>query len=112
MKKSKISLFALLLLPIAAFAQENKVVSGIIKSTDGKTPLAGVEVFVEGTDLEAYTDENGYYEIEVPEDATLTILYDGYQQIEIPIKSTESFDFSLNPLENENKQLEEVVVIG
>lgn len=112
MKKSKISLFALLLLPIAAFAQENKVVSGIIKSTDGKTPLAGVEVFVEGTDLEAYTDENGYYEIEVPEDATLTIIYDGYQQIEIPIKSTESFDFSLNPLENENKQLEEVVVIG
>ncbi|MDM1061751.1 TonB-dependent receptor [Empedobacter falsenii] len=112
MKKSKISLFALLLLPIAAFAQENKVVSGIIKSTDGKTPLAGVEVFVEGTDLEAFTDENGYYEIEVPEDATLTILYDGYQQIEIPIKSTESFDFSLNPLENENKQLEEVVVIG
>ncbi|WP_313581460.1 SusC/RagA family TonB-linked outer membrane protein [Chishuiella sp.] len=118
MRKSKIKLLALLLLPMAAFAQENKTISGIIKSNEDGTPLVGVEIYVDGTSYETFTDENGFYELSVPENSILTINFDGFQPMQIPIESTENFNLTLIPvddnlaLENENKSLDEVVVIG
>ena len=118
MRKSKIKLLALLLLPMAAFAQENKTISGIIKSNEDGTPLVGVEIYVDGTSYETFTDENGFYELSVPENSILTINFDGFQPMQIPIEGTENFNLTLIPvddnlaLENENKSLDEVVIIG
>jgi len=121
MRKSKIKLLALLLLPMAVFAQENKTVSGIIKSTTDGSPLVGVDVYVDGTTYETSTDENGFYELSVPENAIITISYDGFQQMQIPVTGTQDFNITLIPtddttiasdIESENRALDEVVVVG
>ncbi len=104
-------MLSLLLLPMAAFAQENKTVSGIISSNDTGTPLAGVEVFVSGTNYEAITDENGFYEITVPEDAVLTVNLEGYESQEIVV-TDDLVDIVLYHIEIEDKKLDEVVIVG
>ena len=112
MRMPKIKLLTLLLLPMAVFAQEEIVVSGtVISSTDGY-PISGADIYVEGTSYEAITDENGYYEINVPDNATLTISYDGFQAQEIPINKNSTIDISLKELITEQQNLNEVVVIG
>lgn len=118
MRKSKIKLLALLLLPIAALAQENKTISGTIKSTSDGSPLIGVDVYVDGTTYETITDENGYYELSVPENSILTVSYDGFQQMQVPVTGTQDFNITLIPvdlttdIESENRALDEVVVVG
>lgn len=103
-------MLSLLLLPMAAFAQENKTVSGIIKADTG-IALEGVEVYVNGTNYEAITDENGFYEITIPEDAILTVNYDGYESQELAVTDT-TLDIILYQVAIENKSLDEVVLIG
>ncbi len=113
MRISKIKLFTLLLLPIASFAQEEIKVSGTVKSSINNSPLNGVDIYVDGTTYETITDENGFYEIVVPDNSTLTITYDGYEIQTIPVNKKGIIDIKLKDLvATEQQNLNEVVVIG
>lgn len=113
MRISKIKLFTLLLLPIASFAQEEIKVSGTVKSSINNSPLNGVDIYVDGTTYETITDENGFYEIVVPDNSTLTITYDGYEIQTIPVNKKGTIDIKLKDLvATEQQNLNEVVVIG
>lgn len=112
MRLSKFKLFTLLLLPMGVFAQQEIVVSGTITSTSDGFPISGADVYVDGTAYETFTDENGYYELTVPDNATLTISYEGYTKQEIPINNTSVIDITLSQLIAETQNLDEVVVIG
>ena len=111
MRMSKIKLLSLLLLPVASFAQEEMVVTGNITSASG-SPLVGVEIFVDGTAYETFTDENGHYELNVPDNATLTILYDGFQKQLIPVNKNGLIDIQLIESVTDHQDLNEVVVVG
>lgn len=106
--KYNLALAGLFFLPAMVSAQDIKKVSGTI--TDGKSNLSNVEIYVEGTDYMTFTDENGYYEIEVPDDQTLTFTIDGYQKQEILINGSSVLDVTLLPEKTES--LDEVVIIG
>ncbi len=112
MRMSKIKLLSLLLLPIAGFAQEEITVSGNITSSTDGMPLIGVEIYVDGTNYETLTDENGHYEINVPNNSTLTIDYDGFQKQVIAVDKKSLIDIKLSQIVTEHQDLNEVVVVG
>ena len=91
------------------FSNLNKPITG--KVTDGNgSALAKATVLVKGTTIATTTDENGVFNISVPDNATTIIIsYAGYQMKEIAIGGKTSFSVSLK--ENEN-ELGEVVVVG
>jgi TonB-dependent starch-binding outer membrane protein SusC len=110
MKRKFTCLFLLLFLCGAmAFAQV-KVVTG--KVTDGRdgTALPGVSVVVEEVSgVGVQTDGSGNYRLSVPENAkTLVFKYIGYKQKSVSITS----EVINVKLEEDTKQLSEVVVVG
>lgn len=84
------------------------VTGQIIAKTDG-LPLIGATVMVKGTAISAVTDENGNFSIAAPADAILVISYTGFKAQEIPVNGKSTIDVSL---EEDLKELEEVVVVG
>jgi hypothetical protein len=75
------------------------VVSGTVSDPDGQ-PVAGVRVFVDGTDVIAETDENGAYELaDVPESATLIYKMPGYRLAEIQTGAEMEIDVTLEAFE-------------
>lgn len=68
--KKLISLFAVLLVLVPAFAQV-RVVTGTVKDSNGD-PLVGAAVYEKGTTNGVITDLDGRYSISVPDNAVLT----------------------------------------
>lgn len=100
--------FILTMLCLIAFAQ-GKSISGIIKDSTGE-PLIGVSVQVKGTTLGAITDLDGNFAIAgVKQGSLLVISYVGYATQEIKVGNQTSYNIVL---EEDNKVLDEVVVIG
>ncbi|SMC90070.1 SusC/RagA family TonB-linked outer membrane protein [Moheibacter sediminis] len=100
----------LFLIPVMAFAQELTTVSGTITSSEDKMGIMDVQVSVEGTDYVAFTDENGNYEFEVPDNATLSFTIEGFQQQDIPVNGLSTINVAMAPARDQI--LEEVIVIG
>ena len=65
-----------LLISTIAFAQEMRVVSGVIKDNSGE-PIIGVTVVQKGTTNGTTTDLEGFYEIKAPLGSTLRFSYLG-----------------------------------
>ena len=61
------------------YAQERMVLSGIVKSADG-TPLEGVTVWQENTDIGTQTNELGYYTFETVTNARISFEYMGFKK--------------------------------
>ena len=92
------------MLCVVAFAQ---TATGIVKDKAGE-PMIGVNVLVKGTTNGTITDFDGNFTInDVPSDATLVVSYIGYLTQEV--KSGQNL---IIVLEEDNKTLDEVVVIG
>src|SRR6188768_2709490 len=77
------SVFLLLLMTFAAFAQR-KVVTGTITDTGG-SPLPGVNVVIKGTTTGAASDANGTFSIEAAADDVLVISFIGYTSQELKV---------------------------
>lgn len=102
------SLFCILLFfSIAVFAQE-KTVSGTVTDTTG-VPLPGVNVFESGTQNGTATDFDGFYSLNVSENATLEFSYVGFTTQEISVIDRNKIDISLQP---NSSELDEIVVVG
>lgn len=73
------------LLISSAFASKSGKIAGLIKDATTGDPLAGVNVFLEGTSLGAATDLDGYYAIlNVPPGThTLRVSYIGYAESQV-----------------------------
>jgi TonB-dependent starch-binding outer membrane protein SusC len=99
---------AFLMLAVTSFAQTTTV-KGVITDNTG-APMPDVSVTVKGTTTGVTTDQNGAYEINVPNPrATLVISSVGFQTQEIPLNNRGQLDISMI---SSTSQLDAVVVVG
>ena len=98
----------ILMIPFALSAQ-NIQVSGTVLGSDNE-PLPGVNVIQTGTTNGTITDLDGKYSLSVPSNATLTFSYIGYNSHVENVNGRTS----IPPisLESDDKELEQVVVVG
>ena len=102
--RKAISTLFLSMLCLVAFAQ---TATGLVKDKTGE-PMIGVNVLVKGTTNGTITDFDGKFSIpDVPSNATLVVSYIGYLTKEVKTGK----DLVI-VLEEDNKTLDEVVVIG
>ena len=101
----QIQILFLLFLSIGAFAQQS--VSGLITDSSG-TPLPGVNVIIQGTNVGVSSDFDGNYQINVDNGQILVFSYIGYDSVELTVNGTNQ-DVKMTESDSE---LDEVVVIG
>lgn len=92
-------------------AQTNVSVSGTVTDTSGE-PLAGVTVLVKGSSIGSATDIDGQFTVKLPPPVVgkmLNISYIGYVPKSVVLKSDAPLTIVL---EEDSKNLEEVVVVG
>lgn len=86
----------------------SRKISGTLKDASG--PLVGVAVSVKGTSTGTLTDSKGFYTIAVTQDSDILVFsYTGYISKEETAGSRSTIDVILS---EDNKLLEEVVVVG
>jgi hypothetical protein len=90
-------LFTLALLLGLNTAYAGSISGKVIAKASGE-PLAGANVYIDGTTIGAATDENGMYSIEIV-DGTFVVVCDyiGYarQEVQITIKGNVHYNFEL-----------------
>ena len=101
----QIQILFLLFLSIGAFAQQS--VSGLITDSSG-TPLPGVNVIIQGTNVGVSSDFDGNYQINVDNGQILVFSYIGYDSVELTVNGANQ-DVKMTESDSE---LDEVVVIG
>lgn len=101
-------LLAILFIPVSAFAQSQRTVTGTVSDETGE-PLIGATVQIVGTSIGTSTDFDGKYTLKVPTTGKqLHVAYVGYNPITVDITS-DVMDFTMKP---NAEALDEVVVIG
>ncbi len=99
-----------LLYPRAGKAQTSKLVRGVVVATDNNERLPGVNVVLENAQQGTTTNKDGEFAITVPNaNAVLVFSFVGYLPQKIKAGSQSLLDIRLEP---DNKQLDEVVVVG
>ena len=103
------AVFSLLLSPPLLWGQ-NRNIKGQIVDAKSNEPLIGVNITVEGTSNGTISDVDGHFTLTATPDAVLKISYIGYR--EILLKVADLKKDAIISLEEDSKQLEEVVVVG
>jgi TonB-linked SusC/RagA family outer membrane protein len=94
---------------VLLMAQETRNVNGQVLD-EGNQPIPGVNVLVMGTSTGTVTDLDGYFRLSaVPQGATLSFSFIGFQTQEVPVDDQSEFNITL--LEDVGI-LNEVVVVG
>lgn len=88
--------------------QQKLVVNGIVIDNDG-IPLPGATIIEKGTNNGTTTDVDGKFEINVADDAVLTVSYIGYYPLDIPVDGRSEVEVTM---EMDVENLSEVVVVG
>jgi TonB-linked SusC/RagA family outer membrane protein len=106
-------LLAFIAMPVLAdyssLQQQSKIITGTV-TDENEEPLIGVRVFVPGTSVGITTNADGKFRLEVPSDkSTVRISYLGYQPQTVSIDNRTDFTIRMVP---ENKELDEVVIVG
>ncbi len=108
----KILLIAMMLIPVVAFSQSHKSISGTVKDAKGE-PVVGAVLSIEGNTSGALTDISGNYILNyTPASGKKTILVVsclGYAEQKIELVSQTRLDIVL---EEESELLEDAVVVG
>ena len=89
MKYRILHILILFFITATAFSQEMRVVSGIIKDSNGE-PIIGVNVVQKKTSNGTMTNFDGYYEIEVPLGSILQFSYIGMKTSEMVVSEANS----------------------
>lgn len=96
MKKNLTLLFALV--SAGVFAQNNVEIKGVLYNQETKTVLADTKFKIEDLGLEAITDNQGNYTIEVPEDAyEVELTVEGYEKVKQSLGELTTLNFFLKP---------------
>ncbi|HMJ67889.1 MAG TPA: TonB-dependent receptor [Cyclobacteriaceae bacterium] len=106
MKRPLLLLFLLASLTVSA--QDSRLSGQVISNTDN-SGLPGVNVVVKGTSRGTITDLDGKFSIELPTPSVLIFSFIGYKSQEILFNSQTNIQIVL---EEEPKELSEVVVVG
>lgn len=95
---------------ITAFTnqQQKKKITGVVTDEKGE-PLIGANIVEKGTSNGIITDIDGFFELEVADQAVVQITYLGYNMQEIPVRGQSRFNIVLK---EDSQSLEEVVVVG
>ena len=91
------------------WTEEVKAVSGTVTSAEDGMPLVGVTVAVKGTTTGTFTNENGYYSLDVDEGAVLVFSYTGFAAQEVIVTDQSTYNVVLK---TDSQLLDEVVVVG
>src|SRR6185312_7474156 len=83
-------------------------ITGKVTGDNGE-PLANVTVQVKGSDRGTTTDFSGNFTLLVPDNATLTFSYIGYNSQDVAVSGQSVFNIKMVP---SNKVLDQVVVVG
>ena len=84
------------------------IISGTVSDDKGEG-LPGVSVVVKGSQRGTTTDTDGKYRLDAPDRATLVFSYVGYLSQEVIVGNQTTLNVTLK---NDDKSLEEVVVVG
>ena len=108
----KFLLIAMMLIPVVAFSQSHKSISGTVKDAKGE-PVVGAVLSIEGNTSGAMTDVSGNYTLNyTPASGKKTIMVVsclGYAEQKIELVSQTKLDIIL---EEESELLEDAVVVG
>ena len=91
-----------------SFKIPQATVQGVVTSSQGEA-LSGVSINLKGTTVGTSTDSEGKFEINAPGNGVLIFTHVGYIKQEIPVDNRSIINVQL---EEENKDLNEVVVVG
>jgi TonB-dependent receptor len=115
-KKINLLLFMVPLFMLSAFGQRTGIITGTLVDASNGEPLFFANVTLNGTSLGAVTDEYGEFELKAvpPGDYTLSLLYVGYEDREIPVSvdAGETVNIGTQEMVFESVMGEEVVVTG
>lgn len=100
---------SLLLSPPLLWGQNNNI-KGQVVDAKSNEPLIGVNITVEGTSNGTISDVDGHFTLAAAPNAVLKISYIGYREIRLKVADLKKN--AIISLEEDNKQLEEVVVVG
>ncbi|MBF9252008.1 TonB-dependent receptor [Pontibacter sp. 172403-2] len=110
MKKLLLLSFILVFTLLQQAVAQNRTVSGTVTDQATGQGLPGVSVIVKGTTVGVATSADGAYSINVPANGTaLEFRYIGYQTVERAIENASTINVAMAV---DDKQLEEVVVVG
>lgn len=97
----------MLAMSATAYGQAQIPVTGTVTSSSG-TPLPGVTVRVQGTNVRAVTNSAGKYSVSAPADAVLTFSFVGQRPVQLTVAGRGTIDVTMAQI----PYLEEVVVTG
>lgn len=100
-----LALLVSLFLSVGAFAQDIAV-KGLVKDATGE-PIIGATIRIDGQAGGAVTDFDGNFQINAPKGSTLSVSYIGYLTAKVTANNN-----VVVTLQEDNKSLNEVVVIG
>jgi len=100
--------FLVAVFSFSTLSAQVKSVSGVVRDPTGET-IIGASVIVKGTTTASITDINGSYKLNVPANGKILVVsYIGMEKKEVPITGS-----VINvTLQNNDKSLEEVIVVG
>ena len=93
---------------VSLMAQSRHTVTGIV-TDENSVPFQGVAVMVEGTNIGAITNAEGYYQITASEQETIVFSCVGYKEQRIVAGNVTSLNVQM---EMDVNLLDETVVIG
>src|SRR5699024_5808096 len=89
----------------------DRTITGTVVDAATGEPLIGVNILVTGTTTGTATDQEGTFNLTIPDDAeTLTVSYIGYVTKEVPLSSNNS-EYHIQ-LQADNELLDELVVVA
>ncbi len=89
MKKFYLFLLSFVLTGMLTLEAQVRRITGTVLSSDDDRPIPGVSVLLKGTTLGTVTDLDGFYQLDVPDDAeTLIFSFVGMKSVELPISGS------------------------
>lgn len=109
MKQKLLSFIVLCTLIIGVSHAQNRTVTGRVTSAEDRSPLAGVSVYIQGSNLSTQTDSQGNYSINASVGSQLTFSFVGFESTTKHVRENVVIDVVL---EKDDDDIDEVVVIG
>lgn len=110
MKNIRLILTSLLLVLFSCnLMAQNIRVKGTVSDGSTKEPLPFVTIQLKGTTQGANSDDNGFYTMDVPSNATLIFSFVGYRPLEIAVNGKSVINVAMEP---EAEMLEDLIVVA
>jgi TonB-linked SusC/RagA family outer membrane protein len=110
MKRKLLLLVSLPFIALHLLIAQGIEISGSVMESGTNLPLIGVNILIKGTTTGTVTDQQGHYNIRVPDqEAILVFSFIGFNEIELPVNGRTVIDVTM---QESIEMLEEVMVIA